>query len=55
MALADVIGALRSKRAKTIEARGEDVVQPHHEAGYTSAIVFRRINLISGWRPMAYD
>ena len=39
MALTNVIGALRWKRRKPIEARGEDVVQPHHAAGYTSAVV----------------
>src|SRR5690348_14720455 len=38
-ACADVSGPLRWKRAKTIEARGGDVVQPHQEAGYTSAVV----------------
>ncbi|WP_271553053.1 hypothetical protein [Bradyrhizobium sp. CCBAU 45394] len=38
-ARADVSGPLRWKRAKTIEARGGDVVQPHQEAGYTSAVV----------------
>jgi hypothetical protein len=39
MASANVSGAVRWKRAKPIEARGEDVVQPHQEAGYTSAVV----------------
>lgn len=38
-ACADVSGPLRWKPAKTIEARGGDVVQPHQEAGYTSAVV----------------
>lgn len=38
-ACADVSGPLRWRRAKTIEARGGDVVQPHQEAGYTSAVV----------------
>src|SRR3954452_12098114 len=38
-ACADVSGPLRWKRTKTIEARGGDVVQPHQEAGYTSAVV----------------